>query len=146
MHTLKELVATILAKRTVTDTDIAYLSDCVYAGHQPNIDDIRLLTELYTGLATPSAKFTQFYFGTLKKTILADGEIQPSEQFYLLKMLYSDREVRTEELTFLRELKREARVVSPEFDALCAEAFQVKGKSWDVGGTPSASLNPANLV
>jgi len=55
--------------------------------------------------------------------ILADSRIGLDEQYYLLKMLYSDGHVRECEKQFLRELRREAQGITPEFEALCEEAF-----------------------
>ena len=78
--------------------------------------------------------FEDLFFDVLEKAILADGRIQASEQFYLLKLLYSDREIRDREKDFLLKLKREARQTTPEFDALCDEALQAHPTAWSVGG------------
>ena len=51
-----------------------------------------------------------------RRSSSSDGEILPGEQFYLLKVIYSDRVIRPRELEFLRELRRcEAKSVTPEF-------------------------------
>lgn len=60
-------------------------------------------------------------------------------QYPVVKLLYSDRAIRPVELEFLRELKRDARVTSPEFNELCNAAFQASATNWDVGGTPSST-------
>jgi hypothetical protein len=70
----------------------------------------------------------------LEEVILADGEILPSEEFYLLKMLYSDREIRPREKQFLRDLAAKTSRVPPEFEALCQVAFQAAETGWGVGG------------
>lgn len=59
---------------------------------------------------------------------------QASEQYYLLKMLYSDREIRDREKDFLRKLRAAARHTTPEFEALCDEAFRAHPTAWSVGG------------
>lgn len=136
MTTYQQLVNDICARQEVTADEIDQLYSFVYRNHKPTLDDVRELTNVYVGLRQPSDKFDKFFFGALKKIILEDGVVNPAEQFYLLKLLYSDRNVRQVELQFLRELKREARVTTPEFDALCQQAFQVSGSTWDVGGAP----------
>jgi hypothetical protein len=81
------------------------------------------LVELYCGTREYTPAFEELFFSVLREVFLADGEILPSEQFYLLKMLYSDREIRPREIEFLRELKRDAKNVSPAFHAIFDEAL-----------------------
>jgi hypothetical protein len=57
-----------------------------------------------------------------------------SEQFYLLKLLYSDREIRDSEREFLKRLQQKATRRTPEFDALCETAFKAASTNWCVGG------------
>jgi len=78
--------------------------------------------------------FDELFFPALKEVILEDGRIGQDEQFYLLKMLYSDGHVRENEKQFLLELRDAAQEVTPEFEALCEEAFAAHPTNWDVGG------------
>jgi len=139
MTTYRLLANRIIDKRKITDAEVDRLCSFVYRDHTPNLEDVRELTSIYVALVTVNEKFEKFFFGALKQIILEDGEIQPAEQFYLLKLLYSDRAIRPVELEFLRELKRDARVTSPEFNELCNAAFQASATNWDVGGTPSST-------
>ena len=66
--------------------------------------------------------------------ILADGKIGADEQFYLLKMLYSDGHVRDREREFLFELRQELKETTPEFEALCDQILTVPAKGWSLGG------------
>lgn len=66
--------------------------------------------------------------------MLSDGKIGLDEQFQLLKMLYSDGEVRQSEKDFLMELYREAEDVTPEFTQLCESALNCPATDWLVGG------------
>ncbi len=63
-----------------------------------------------------------------------DGEISQAEQFYLLKMIYSDGQIRECEKQFLQELRSEARIVPAGFEELCETAMSAKSEGWDVGG------------
>jgi len=73
-------------------------------------------------------------FPVLKEVLPEDGQIGLDEQFYLLKMLYWDGTVRDSEKQFLRELKSEAKTITPEFEQLCETAFNANPTNWDVGG------------
>ena len=70
----------------------------------------------------------------LEDVLLEDGEIQPAEQFYLLKMLYSDREIRQPERQFLQNIRQRVKNRAPEFEALCQTALAAPAKGWSVGG------------
>ena len=78
--------------------------------------------------------FDELFFPALKEVILADGRVGLDEQFFLLKMLYSDGHVSDREKQFLAELRREAREVTPEFQALCDEALAAPSRGWSLGG------------
>ena len=139
MASYYEVVQHVLADRKIDDGELKLLCDHVYRKGTPNLEDVRLLVELYTGVPKLSEAFENFFYGVIKKVILADGEIQPGEQFYLLKVIYSDRVIRPRELEFLRELRREAKSVTPEFETLCQQAFQSPATNWDSGGVLGTS-------
>jgi hypothetical protein len=139
MASYYEVVQHVLADRKIDDSELKLLSEHVYRKGPPNLDDVRLLVELYTGAPNLSEAFENFFYGVIKKVILADGEILPGEQFYLLKVIYSDRVIRPRELEFLRELRREAKSVTPEFETLCQQAFQSPATNWDAGGALGTS-------
>ena len=129
-----ELLSTILANQKIDDGEVGAIREQIYRDGQLDLDDVRLLIELYCEAREYPATFETLFFDVLKKVFLADGEVTPDEQYHLLKMLYSDRVIRTRELEFLRELKREAKHVSPEFDTLCQNAFEAHPTNWNVGG------------
>jgi hypothetical protein len=137
MATYHEIVRHVLADGKISNEEVKLLCDHVYRTGTPNLDDVRLLVELYTGAPTLSEAFENFFYGVLKKVILADGEILPGEQFYLLKTIYSDRVIRPRELAFLRELRTEAKQITPAFEQLCQTAFESPATNWSVGGTPA---------
>ncbi len=129
-----ELLSTTLANKKIDDDEVGTIREQIYRDGQLDLDDVRLLIELYCEAREYPATFETLFFDVLKKVFLADGEVTPDEQYHLLKMLYTDRVIRNRELEFLRELKREAKHVSPDFDTLCQNAFEAHPTNWNVGG------------
>jgi len=134
MPTCFELLSSTLADKKIDNEEVDAIREQIDLDGQLDLDDVRLLIELYCEAREYPAAFENLFFDVLKKVILADGEISPIEQYSLLKMLYSDRVIRTRELDFLRELKREAKHVSPEFERLCQNAFEAHPTNWNLGG------------
>jgi hypothetical protein len=134
MTRLQDFVAKKLNDRKICDAEVPLIRERVYADGQTNLDDVKLLIELYCEADKRCAAFDEFFFEVLEDVLLEDGEIQPSEQFYLLKMLYSDREIRQPEKEFLRHIHQQVKGLPPEFDALCRTALDAPARNWSVGG------------
>ncbi len=134
MSKFHELVSASLADGKIDDPEVALIREHLYRDGRLDMEDVKLLVELYCGAADYCDAFDDLFFSVLEEVFLADGEIQPSEQFYLLKMLYSDRKIRDREKDFLMRLKEKATHVAPEFEALCQEAFEAHPTAWSVGG------------
>ena len=107
MSNFHEFVSTTLADRTIDEVEVGQIRERLYADGRLDLDDVKLLV---------------------------DGKIQPAEQFYLLKMLYSDHQITPRETQFLRSLQSRATETTPEFDALCDEAYNAHPTAWCVGG------------
>lgn len=134
MSRCHELLSATLANRKIDDDEVGTIREQIDRDGQLDLEDVRLLIELYCEAREYPDAFETLFFDVLKKVFLADGEVTPDEQYHLLKMLYSDRAIRNRELEFLRELKREAKYASPEFDTLCQNAFEAHPTNWNVGG------------
>jgi uncharacterized tellurite resistance protein B-like protein len=134
MGRLKELQTELLQDGKISDQEVEVLREYLRVKGSLDIEDIKFLVELLCDAREISPAFDAIFFPALKKVILADGRIRQDEQFYLLKMLYSDGNVRESERQFLRELRREAKETTPEFEALCEEAFHAPATNWSVGG------------
>ncbi len=132
MSRLHDFVATTLADRHISDAEVPLIREQLYADGELSHDDVKLLIELYCGSKEPSPSFSRLFFAVLDEVLLADGEISPSEQFYLLKMLYSDRVIRDPEREFLRKLRTKLPGRSPEFESLCQTALGAPNKNWIV--------------
>jgi len=129
-----EFLADVLADRKIDDAEVPRIREYLYEDGRLNLDDVKLLTEIYCGAIHYCPAFEDLFFSVLEEVILDDGRIEPSEQFYLLKMLYSDREIRDREKDLLLKLRERAGQVPPEFEALCDEALKAHPTAWSVGG------------
>jgi uncharacterized tellurite resistance protein B-like protein len=134
MSRLQELRDELLRDGKITDQEVEVIRGYLEEKGKLDIGDVKFLVELLDDAREVSPKFDEIFFPALKKVILADWQIGQDEQFYLLKMLYSDGHVRDSELQFLRELCREVKKITPEFEALCEEAFHSPATGWSVGG------------
>jgi hypothetical protein len=123
-----------LRDRKITDDEVELIRDYIHEDGKLDLEDVRLLVELWSEAVEISPAFDELFFPALKEVILADGRVGLDEQFYLLKMLYSDGHISDRERRFLEELRRDAREVTPEFDALCKEALEADSRNWSVGG------------
>ena len=134
MHATNQFLADMLADKKIDEAEVPVIREYLDRDGPLDLEDVKLLIELYCTAREYCPAFEDLFFEVLEKVMLADGQIGPAEQFYLLKMLYSDRHVREREKEFLLRLRRRATHSSPEFDALCAEAFRAHPTQWDVGG------------
>lgn len=132
-----QLLARLQADRGITEDEIQPIVEQLGADGKLDLDDVKLLVELYCNADSRCQAFDDLFFTTLEQVLLADGQISPSEEFYLLKMLYSDREIREPEREFLQKLRRQSKSRSASFDALCETALAAPSKNWSVGGRQS---------
>lgn len=134
MGRLHQFRAELLRDRKITDDEVGVIRDYIEQDGKLDLEDVKLLVDLLSEAREVSASFDELFFPALKEVLLADGRIGPDEQFYLLKMLYSNGRIRDNEKQFLIELRREVREASPEFEALCEEALHADATSWSLGG------------
>jgi uncharacterized tellurite resistance protein B-like protein len=134
MGRLNELQTELLQDGKITDQEVEVIRQYLQENGSLDMEDAKFLVELLSDAREVSPAFDELFFPALKAVFLADGRIGLDEQFYLLKMLYSDGKVRECEKQFLRELRREATETTPEFEALCQEAFRAPETGWCVGG------------
>jgi hypothetical protein len=135
MSKFYQLLASIQSDRAITENEIEPICQYLDADGKLDLEDVKLLIELYCNADERCAAFDGLFFNVLEKVLLADGQISPSEEFYLLKMLYSDREIREPEREFLRKLRKQSKSRSASFEALFDTAMNSPAKNWSVGGT-----------
>jgi hypothetical protein len=134
MSQFYKFLAKIKADGNIGNDEVALIREQISVDGQIDIDDVKLLVELYCDSENRCPAFDELFFGVLEQVFLADGQITPSEEFYLLKLLYSDREIREPEREFLRRLRRQLPVRSASFDSLFETAMEAPAKNWSVGG------------
>jgi hypothetical protein len=134
MTKFQHFVAKKLSDRKICDAEVPAIRERLYADGQLNLDDVKLLIELYCEADKRCPAFEKLFFSVLEEVLLEDGEVQPAEQFYLLKMLYSDRKICKAEREFLQSVRDRAAVRTPEFEALCQTALAAGPSNWSVGG------------
>ncbi len=134
MGQLFRLKDQLLNDRRITDCELATIRTYIDQNGQLDLDDVKFLVSLLSEAREVSAGFDELFFPALKRVILSDGLVGLDEQFYLLKMIYADGQIREQEKRFLRELQQEVKESTPEFEAMCETAFAAETKNWCVGG------------
>jgi hypothetical protein len=134
MGQLHELRSQLLRDRRITADEVEVIREYIRQDGKLDLDDVKFLVELMSEAIEVSPEFDRLLFPVLKEIILRDGKIGQDEQFYLLKMLYSDGHLRDTERQFLLELQDEAEELPPHFRAMCDEALRAPATGWDVGG------------
>ena len=143
MARLQQLLDTLLEDRRITENEVDIIRQTIQEDGKLDLEDVKFLVQLLSEAQHVCPEFDALFFPVLKDVILQDGKIGMDEQFYLLKMLYSDGQIRESEKQFLLELRREATEVPAEFDALIETATKAAPTGWDVGGQPRAGASYA---
>ena len=134
MPNLYQLRSQLLEDECITDSEVQVIKDHICEDGQLDLDDVKFLVGLLSEAREVCEAFDEVFFPVLKAVILKDGRIGQDEQFYVLKMLYSDGHIRESEKQFLLQLREEVKEVTPEFEALCEEALSAHATNRDVGG------------
>ena len=135
MNSFHQFVSTVLGDKKIGSSEVPLIRDYLYQDGELDLDDVKLLVELYCGAREYCPAFEDLFFSVLEEVILADGQIQPSEQYYLLRMVYSDRVIHEREREFLLKLRASVTSISPDFEALCDTALSAPATNWDMGGS-----------
>jgi hypothetical protein len=134
MSQFHQFVAKIQADGNICDSDVQLVRQELQADGQLDIADVKMLVELYCGTKQRSASFDALFFTVLEKVFLSDGQISHSEEYYLLKMIYSDRQITEQEREFLRRLRKQVPQRTASFEALFETAINAPNTNWCVGG------------
>jgi len=86
--------------------------------------ELEFLLEVKRRAASVAPAFTEFLNKALKKMLLGDGTIGPDEVRWLRQWIFADGKVSTDERTLLHDLRREAKMVCPEFVTLYDQAMR----------------------
>ncbi len=134
MSQFYKLLAKIQADGGITGDEIIPIREQLAADGALDIDDVKLLVELYCDAQNRCPDFDNLFFAVLEQVFLSDGQIKPSEEYYLLKLLYSDREIREPERKFLQKLRQQLPTRSASFDSLFETAMSSPSTNWCAGG------------
>jgi len=115
----------LLANGRISELETDLLKRAILADKVVDREEVEFLVELKREAVTVSPEFNQFLYDVLKRVVLADGVITDQEARWLRRIIFSDRQVKPVEATFVEDLKREARQTGPEFEALCRECLQL---------------------
>ncbi len=144
MARLHQLLKDILEDKKITQNEVRVIQDYIDEDNKLDLADVRFLVELLVGAKEVCPEFDELFFPVLKSVFLEDGRIDESEQFYLLKMIYGDGNIRPSELRFLKELRQEAEQVSAEFDELVSIAQKAHPTQWSLDGDVPTETSLAN--
>jgi hypothetical protein len=137
MSQLYQFLATIQANGKICDDEVSLIRQKLGEDGQLDGDDVKLLVTLYCETGNRCPAFDTLFFSVLEKVLLTDGQISPSEEFYLLKMLYSDRTIHEPEREFLRRLRKQLPERTASFDHLFDTAMESPASNFSVGGRKS---------
>jgi hypothetical protein len=121
MADLQKLKATVLADGRVDDDDVEALCRELYDDGTIGQAEVELFVALRNEARAVCPAFEELFFEVLKLHVLADGAIDAGEAAWLRQALLADGRVDEREKQLLRELRQEARHVSPEFEQLYDE-------------------------
>ena len=144
MARLQDVLAQVLSDRKITENEVSTIRDQIEQDGKLDLQDVKFLVQILSDATEVCPAFDDLFFPILEEIILQDGKIGRDEQFYLLKMLYSDGNIRDREKQFLRELRDKATDVPAEFDELCSIAFDAHPTNWSVGGTAGPGASAAH--
>src|SRR5207237_542486 len=124
MADLQKLKVEVLADGKIDEAEVARLRAELYADGKIDKEEVEFLIAVRNGAAEVCPSFEQLFFQALKDNVLAAGSIDAEEVSWLRAMLFADGKIDDGEKQFLRQLRSEAREVSPEFKALCDECLK----------------------
>jgi hypothetical protein len=134
MHRVGEVISKVLADEAICQQDLDLIGEAVVADGKLDMDDVKLLVELYCNARERHPAFDNVFFDTLEHVMLDDGKLSPNEQYYLLKMIYSDHEILPREREFLTRIRSAMTERCPDFEKLYETAMTAESRNWCVGG------------
>ena len=135
MANLYNLERELLSDGRITQDEVGRIKEQIESDGKLDYDDVMFLVNLVANATDVCEEFDDLFFPAMRSILLADGEIGMDEQYQLLRMLYSDGNVRDSEKAFLKDLYKSVDRITPEFRDLCDTALNAPTRNWDVGGS-----------
>jgi hypothetical protein len=121
MPNWQEIKERVAAKGRLEDHELAGLRQALYANGKINRQEADFLAEVHKFVQFRTPAFEQLFGQAVKDYVLEDGRISAYETAWLRQTLFADGKIDDDDCQLLRQLKWDAREVSPEFDALLKE-------------------------
>jgi uncharacterized tellurite resistance protein B-like protein len=124
MPNFQQIARHVLSKGKVDEDELRMLRQVLYADGKIDRREIDFLVDLHNQLPNRTPAFEQFFYQALKDHLLDDGRLSAYKADWLRQILFADGKITNDERVFLRQLKWDAKEVSPEFEALYKEAMK----------------------
>ena len=121
MIPLRTLKKELLADGQIEDAAVEVIRRELYTDNRIDKRAVEFLLELRREARSLCPAFEGLFFQVLKDNVLQDGFIDPDETHWLRQLLLVDGTINDRAREFLRDLKREARRTSLEFQILYGE-------------------------
>lgn len=102
----------------ITARRAAVIADELLAEGAVDKDEAEFLVNLKRAAVSAPPEFDRLVHEVMRQVVLMDGVISAAEAHWLRRTIFADQVVSPFERHFLEELRRAARSVSPEFEAL----------------------------
>lgn len=99
-----------------------FIRRAVTADGKVDREEVEFLLDLRRSATYAHPDFNRFLYKILRQAILRDGVIAASEVEWLRKLIFANYLAGPQELSFLEDLRREAKKVHPDFYALLSDA------------------------
>ncbi|MDB4634580.1 TerB family tellurite resistance protein [Rubripirellula sp.] len=134
MANLFKLEQELLRDGRITKDEVSRIRDQIESDGKLDYDDVIFLVNLVANASDVCQELDDLFFPAMRTILLEDGVIGMDEQYQLLRMLYSDGNVRPSEKEFLKDLYKSVDQITPEFRELCDTALNSPATDWDTGG------------
>ena len=124
MQELRRIERDILARGRVDSDHLEALRAALSAGGSVGRPAADFLVELHKRVQHTNPAFEHLFYRAVKDHVLVDGRVSAGEAAWLRRALLADGAIKDEVRKFLHELKGEARLTDPEFDALYDDAMK----------------------
>jgi len=134
MANLYKLEQELLNGGSITTEEVSRIKQHIQSDGKLDYDDLLFLVDLLASAIDVCEEFDNLFFPAMRTILLADGIIGMDEHYQLLRMLYSEGNVRQSEKDFLKDLYKSVDVVTAEFRDLCDTALNADSTVRDPGG------------
>ena len=115
-------MSALLADGTIDEREVAILRKEFFADRRIDRIEMEFLLEARKKARTSVPSYEKLLFEALRSVVLEGGVITAEKTEWIRQFVYADGQIDAAEKLWLRELKKMADRVSPEFEALYQRA------------------------